>query len=112
MFFAREERARLKVHRNPPTNVVIRQPNRSTRVPDTCPAKKMRAMAREPTQAAKKKYTMTMAMAIATVMAMTLAMAMAMPMAMAVIHDNSDSHSDGDGFDGWSLAEPESIPVM
>lgn len=92
------------MHRNPPTNVVIRQPNRSTRVPDTCPAKKMRAMAREPTQAAKKKYTMTMAMAIATVMAM--------PMAMAVIHDNSDSHSDGDGFDGWSLAEPESIPVM
>ena len=55
MFFAWEETPRLNVHKKPPSMVVTRQPKRLTRAPDRCPEKKMSAMAREPTQAAKTK---------------------------------------------------------
>ena len=56
MFFAREEKPRLNAHKNPPSKVVTRQPNRLTRNPDACPEKKISAIESEPTQA-KRKHT-------------------------------------------------------
>ena len=59
MFFAREEKPRLKAHKIPPSRVVTRQPNLLTRNPDACPEKKISAIESEPTQAKRKHANVT-----------------------------------------------------
>ena len=54
MLSTKELHIKLTVQNTPLIRVVMRQPNRVTRAFDTCPVKKIMAMAREPTQAAEK----------------------------------------------------------